>query len=120
MCSSYGTRTCLALGYISRYVSNLPSLWFAELIVSQDCIRYGHGSLWAAGMPWKLIDAAISNDFKYSVASDDKKAWTKTTGRNWDNTADPLDTKVKCPSCVTKIQVPWTTCGLPQNYSGDR
>lgn len=86
----------------------------------QDCLRYGYGSIWAAGMPWKLINSAIDEKFTYSVSKDCERVWGNRTELEWDNTSDPLEKEVDCPSCDDSFDVPWTTCGLPKDYDGDR
>lgn len=86
----------------------------------QDCLRYDYGPLWASGIPWKLVDAAIGNDLSYSVSAECKETWTSRTGSDWDNASDPLDKELRCPSCATKLRIPWTTCGVPKDYKGDR
>ncbi|KAL1904485.1 hypothetical protein Sste5344_009773 [Sporothrix stenoceras] len=79
----------------------------------EDCIRYGARDIWAAGMPWAPIHAAIGNEqFQYSNITDAAKArWTSLTELQWDNVDDPLVKQVKCPACYKTTEAPWTTCG---------
>ncbi|KAH7034662.1 uncharacterized protein B0I36DRAFT_82922 [Microdochium trichocladiopsis] len=84
----------------------------------EDCIRAGFGGLWAAGLPWEIINPCIDDTtFKYSVTSDGKANWTSSTGRSWDNAEDSLEKTIKCPICSATNTVPWTTCGMPENES---
>ena len=79
----------------------------------EDCIRYGARDIWAAGMPWAPVSAAIDNEqFTYTNVSNTAKAkWTALTGRAWDNVDDPATKNVQCPLCFKETSVPWTTCG---------
>ena len=76
-----------------------------------DCIRYGKMQLWASGMPWKAIDAAIDNDtFAYRPSDKARKAFEAATASPWDNLHEPPCVKLKCPRCKSQLDVPWTTC----------
>ncbi|UNI13725.1 hypothetical protein JDV02_000441 [Purpureocillium takamizusanense] len=116
---------------ISWREEDLPPLdvlmvWHAHMlsprVYLEDCLRYGHGPLWAAGMPWKLVRAALQekSDFSFTVGADCVESWEKRTGRDWENALDPLEKEMRCPSCGAELRIPWTTCGLPQEYDGDR
>ncbi|KAF7543120.1 hypothetical protein G7Z17_g10998 [Cylindrodendrum hubeiense] len=85
----------------------------------EDCVRAGYGQLWANGMPWNLVNAAIDQSFNYNVSDEDKARWIAMTGRAWDNVEDPLVKSVPCPVCVNHIEIPWTTCGLDENSKTD-
>ncbi|KAK0719288.1 hypothetical protein B0H67DRAFT_149849 [Lasiosphaeris hirsuta] len=85
----------------------------------EDSILAGLRSLWMTGMPWALVNAAINSDFAYSVSDDAKVRWAAKTGLSWENVGDPLIKTLRCPRCNTSLQVPWTTCGMPEDYNGD-
>ncbi|KAM0327175.1 hypothetical protein ACHAQA_006307 [Verticillium albo-atrum] len=90
-----------------------PRLYF------EDCLRYGHDSLWAGGMPWEVVNKAIDGGFKW-IATDDRVAnWTARTNLAWSNQDDADIKDLRCPACPEILSIPWTTCGLPKNYSGN-
>ncbi|KAI1138140.1 hypothetical protein F5Y05DRAFT_418995 [Hypoxylon sp. FL0543] len=97
-------------------------VWHAHMLnpraYLEDSILYCLNGLWMAGMPWKLVNRAIDADFNYNVSNDCKKAWESIIGRKWDNIEDPLVKPLKCPSCSTSHEIPWTTCALPEDYNG--
>ncbi|OTA68463.1 hypothetical protein K449DRAFT_461315 [Hypoxylon sp. EC38] len=97
-------------------------VWHAHMLnpraYLEDCILSYLNGLWIAGMPWKLVNDAIDTDFNYNVSNDCKKAWETIIGRKWDNIEDPIVKTLKCPSCSTSHQIPWTTCALPEDYDG--
>jgi hypothetical protein len=84
----------------------------------EDCIRFGHRALWLSGMPWRLVNAAINNEFAYNPADLAKARWVAETSRQWDNTADEMVKRMKCPACNAHLEIPWTTCGLGETYKG--
>ncbi|KAI1374192.1 hypothetical protein F4677DRAFT_172911 [Hypoxylon crocopeplum] len=86
----------------------------------EDCMLSCLNGLWMAGMPWKLVNDAIDTDFNYNVSNSCVKAWENIIGRKWDNTEDSLFKTLKCPtsSCSETHQIPWTTCGLPEEFDG--
>jgi hypothetical protein len=84
----------------------------------EDSMLAGLRIFWASGMPWGLVNKAIDTDFNYTVSPECKARWTHQTGLAWDNADDPLFKAVKCPTCSTMLQIPWTTCGLPADYAG--
>ena len=85
----------------------------------EDCMRVGHRPLWLAGLPWKLVNAAIDSDFNYNVSDEAKARWIANTGRAWDNAEDPMVKTIKCPCCSAPSDVPWTTCGLSETHKGE-
>ncbi|UKZ86598.1 uncharacterized protein TrAFT101_002424 [Trichoderma asperellum] len=85
----------------------------------EDAIRYGLGTFWASGMPWKLIHQAIDVDFNYNVSDEAKIHWSTTTGRRWRNLKDPVTRVVKCPFCQADNEVPWTTCGVNKDAQNE-
>ncbi|KAL6890448.1 hypothetical protein GGI43DRAFT_415921, partial [Trichoderma evansii] len=85
----------------------------------EDAIRYGLGTFWVSGMPWKLIHQAIDVDFNYNVSDNAKWHWSTTTGRRWRNHKDPMTRVVKCPFCQTDNEVPWTTCGVNKDAKNE-
>ncbi|KXH32314.1 hypothetical protein CSIM01_05736 [Colletotrichum simmondsii] len=98
-------------------------VWHAHMLnprlYLEDCLRYGHSSLWAAGIPWSIINAAIiSPSCEYVVSDACKAHWEANTNLAWYNEDDPDAKDVPCPACSTLVSIPWTTCGLPRDYSG--
>lgn len=85
----------------------------------EDAMLAGLRQFWATGMPWDLVAKAIDTDFNYNVSPQCKDRWTHQTGLAWDNTDDPLVKRLKCPRCSALIEIPWTTCGLPEDYMED-
>ncbi|OAA43412.1 alpha-ketoglutarate-dependent sulfonate dioxygenase [Beauveria brongniartii RCEF 3172] len=77
----------------------------------EDCMRYGMNSFWATGLPWKLINDAIGDDFAYNASADTQAIWVAQSGRSWLNQNDPLTKTLKCPYCPARYEAPWTTCG---------
>lgn len=71
-------------------------------------------------MPWKLVNEAISDDFTYTGNEGRIDSWTSRTEKDWENREDSLEKTLACPACSTENIIPWTTCGLPQDYKGDR
>ncbi|ORY57814.1 uncharacterized protein BCR38DRAFT_354067 [Pseudomassariella vexata] len=92
-------------------------VWHAHMlnprVYLEDCMRYGLKGLWNGGMPWKMVNEAIDTSFNYTASEECIKAWNKTTGREWDNTADSITKSLRCPACAEPHQVPWTTCRGP-------
>lgn len=86
----------------------------------EDCMRSGLRDMWTAGLPWKLVNEAIDTNFEYKVSEDCIAAWTSATGRAWDNTEDSMTKSLKCPACSELHEIPWTTCGLPEDSKGPR
>ncbi|KAF4832764.1 Glycine-rich domain-containing protein 1 [Colletotrichum tropicale] len=98
-------------------------VWHAHMlnprIYLEDCLRYGHAAVWAAGMPWAIVNAAIRGPAFEYVASDACVAhWTSRTNLAWRNEDDPDTKEIKCPSCATMVSVSWTTCGQEEGYQG--
>lgn len=75
----------------------------------EDCMRAGMRGFWSTGLPWKLINDAINEDFTYSVSDEAKKAWTARTNRPWDNVDEPATKIIQCPACRGRCSVPWTS-----------
>ncbi|KAK4462347.1 glycine-rich domain-containing protein 1 [Cladorrhinum samala] len=82
----------------------------------EDCLLAGRRSIWHAGMPWNVVDKAIDSNFDYKVSSNTKDEWTLSTGRQWENVGDLLVKYLRCPCCKFTNEIPWTTCGLPEDY----
>ncbi|KAI9172315.1 hypothetical protein HJFPF1_01815 [Paramyrothecium foliicola] len=99
-------------------------VWHAHLLnprfYLEDCLRFGHRSIWAAGLPWHHINAAIDEQFNFSVDEACIQNWTARTGKNWLNAEDSLDKETPCFGCGAILNIPWTTCGLPRDYTGDK
>jgi hypothetical protein len=83
-------------------------------------MRAGRREMWTAGLPWSVVNEAIDTSFEYTVSEDCKSAWKSATGRAWDNTEDSMTKSLKCPACSEQHEIPWTTCGLPEDSKGPR
>lgn len=77
----------------------------------EDCARLGLKDLWATGIPWSAINAAIDRDFNYNIPEAAKADFMRSTGYQWDNSDDSLTKVLNCPRCNALNEVPWTTCG---------
>ncbi|GJC77463.1 glycine-rich domain-containing protein 1 [Colletotrichum liriopes] len=101
-----------------------PMVWNADTLpplAHKDCLRYGHGALWAAGMPWPVVNKAIAGaTFDYDVSDACIAQWEARTSRAWRNEDDPDTKQIRCPSCPAMVSVPWTTCGQPRDYKGTK
>ncbi|KAI1871097.1 hypothetical protein JX265_006137 [Neoarthrinium moseri] len=86
----------------------------------EDCIRAGRRDLWTAGFPWKLVNEAVDSSFNYQVSQGCTTAWTTATGRAWHNVGDSVMKTLKCPACLERLEIPWTTCGVPEDFKGPR
>ncbi|KAH7403060.1 hypothetical protein BKA64DRAFT_668255 [Cadophora sp. MPI-SDFR-AT-0126] len=75
----------------------------------EDCIRFGLKDLWATGMPWSAVNAAIDVRFSYSPSEEARRSFA-VTGHEWDNRMDSMTKIVNCPRCSQALEVPWTTC----------
>ncbi len=76
----------------------------------EDCIRYGLKDLWATGMPWNAVNAAIDTTFNYTVPEEARTNFSEATSHKWDNAEDSLTKDLYCPKCTQQLEVPWTTC----------
>jgi hypothetical protein len=83
----------------------------------EDCIRFGMPNLWATGMPWAVVNAAIDINFNYTVRDEAKASFVTATGHKWDNAEDSLVKKLNCPRCQQALEIPWTTLGLSEKPS---
>lgn len=83
----------------------------------EDCIRFTLPDLWATGMPWKTVNAAIDTSFKYNVPNEGKKRFVAATGQKWSNAEDPQTKTLFCPRCTQQLAIPWTTCGKSEKPS---
>jgi hypothetical protein len=85
----------------------------------EDAMLAGLRQVWVTGMPWHIVDKAINTEFNYTVSDACKTLWTHQTGLAWKNVDDPLTKKIKCPRCDNMMKIPWTSCGLPEDYVPD-
>ncbi|CRK11061.1 hypothetical protein BN1708_010005 [Verticillium longisporum] len=97
-------------------------VWHAQMLnprlYFEDCLRYGHDSIWAGGMPWDVVNKAIDGQFNWISTGDRLANWTARTDAAWKNQDDTDIKELRCPACPATVQIPWTTCGLPKGYSG--
>ncbi|KAK8050282.1 hypothetical protein PG994_012012 [Apiospora phragmitis] len=109
--------------------SSLPPLdvllvWHCHMLSPrtflEDCLRWGYSHLWHSGMPWTEINAALRPNFEYEVTEECKESWHDRTGLAWSNRDDPDIKPLRCPVCFDWDTYPWTTCGLPRDYKGDK
>lgn len=80
----------------------------------EDTMRAGLVEYWTAGMPWKAVSESITVNFEENASEVAKSNWL-LTGRQWNNSADPMVKTLKCPWCKVDMQVPWTTCGAVED-----
>ena len=85
----------------------------------EDCMLSGLRRFWSNGMPWSLVNAAITTSFAYNVTPACKKSWTTLTGLAWSNADDPLTITLPCPRCAINLRVPWTTCSRISTHPFD-
>ena len=83
----------------------------------EDCIRFDLKDLWATGLPWPAVNAAIDTGFNYSVPDAGKAAFVEQTGLNWTNEGDSLTKTLLCPRCNQQLNIPWTTSGQNEKLS---
>ncbi len=83
----------------------------------EDCIRFGLKDLWATGMPWTAVNAAIDTSFNYIIPEEGKLAFVNKTRHNWNNAEDSLTKTLYCPRCTQKLDIPWTTCAQNEKTS---
>ncbi|KAH8596636.1 hypothetical protein B0O99DRAFT_685632 [Bisporella sp. PMI_857] len=76
----------------------------------EDCIRFSLKNLWATGMPWQAVNAAINTNFSYTVPDGGIADFMAKTGHCWNNADDPLTKSIHCPRCSQALEIPWTTC----------
>lgn len=97
-------------------------VWHAHMLnprdYLEDCIRTGRQELWAAGMPWDLVNRAIDASFAYRVPNNCPAIWKAATGREWSNDQDSPKKGLNCPTCANPCSIPWTTCSFPENSNG--
>ena len=83
-----------------------------------DCIRSGKINLWATGMPWQAVTAAIDNgSFEYRPSEAAQKHFTSQTGHPWSNLEEPPFATMTCPKCRETYHPEWTTCTSAQHWS---
>ncbi|KAL7788272.1 hypothetical protein V8C37DRAFT_388540 [Trichoderma ceciliae] len=122
--------------YIDFTTSGAPLPWKDELLPPLDVLMVMHTHMlnprafledtmranlieyWSAGMPWQIVNEAISTDFTYRACDEAQTCWVSRTERSWANQDDPMIKLLKCPWCKMDMQVPWTTCGTAEN--GDK
>lgn len=80
----------------------------------EDTMRAGLVEYWTSGMPWKAVSEGITVNFEEAPSEVAKTNWLRT-GRQWNNSADPMVKTLKCPWCKVDMQVPWTTCGAVED-----
>ncbi|GKT42907.1 uncharacterized protein ColSpa_03088 [Colletotrichum spaethianum] len=109
-------------------VDTLPPLdvlmiWHSHMLnpraFLEDTMRWGLRKFWTTGMPWAQVNQAIDSKFNYKVPDQAKSNWETATGRSWDNLEEPMVKVLGCPACKRTMEVPWTTCGLPEMYKGE-
>ncbi|KAM0595135.1 hypothetical protein ACHAPN_005446 [Verticillium nonalfalfae] len=98
------------VGRTSRYVGFVqeakPMKWTEEMLPP------------LGGMPWDVVNKAIDSQFNWTSTGDRLANWTARTDAAWKNQDDTDIKELRCPACPAIVQVPWTTCGLPNGYSG--
>lgn len=62
-------------------------------------------------MPWDIVSGCLaSDDFEYDATEASKSNWKNATGLSWNNMSDLSHVDVVCPSCISQMRFPWTTC----------
>ncbi|KAL2255371.1 hypothetical protein VTK26DRAFT_3506 [Humicola hyalothermophila] len=124
--SHFPTDTSATLAWGEQMLPPLDVLmvWHTHMLnprsFLEDAMRAGMRHFWVTGMPWALVDKAIDNNaFTYNVSDTCKAMWTEMTGLPWDGTTHAMTKVIKCPRCSTSMSIPWTTCGLPEDYHQD-
>lgn len=99
-------------------------IWHAHMLnpraFLEDTMRYGLRAFWTTGMPWEQVNGLIDGQFNYNGTAAAKANWEATTGRAWNNVDEPAVKFLPCPACKEIVEVPWTTCGLPELFKGDQ
>lgn len=94
-------------------------VWHAHMLnprdYLEDCMRTGLTDLWNSGMPWDLVSEAIDTSFNYKPSDESIEVWESSTGRRWSNADDSITKSLKCPSCNTAHEIPWTTYGMAED-----
>ncbi|KAK4154673.1 hypothetical protein C8A00DRAFT_14193, partial [Chaetomidium leptoderma] len=101
-------------------VQDVLMVWHSHMLnpraFLEDAMLAGMRSFWASGLPWHLVNKAIDTDFNYSVSADCKARWTVLTRLPWDNTDGSSSKEILCPGCGNLLEIPWTTCGHPEDH----
>ncbi|KAF6803226.1 alpha-ketoglutarate-dependent sulfonate dioxygenase [Colletotrichum sojae] len=99
-------------------------VWHAHMLnpraFLEDSMRWGRRRFWTTGMPWEQVNGLIDGQFNYNGTQAAKASWEATTGRAWHNVDEPAVRFMSCPTCKEMVEVPWTTCGLPELFKGDK
>ena len=83
----------------------------------EDCVRFGLKDLWATGIPWPAVNAAIDTSFNYTVPEEGMSMFLAKAGHNWNNAEDSLTKSIYCPRCQQQLEIPWTTCAQSEKTS---
>jgi hypothetical protein len=76
--------------------------------------------VWATGMPWKAINAAIDNStFEYAPGEEARRRWEAVTHHHWDNLSETYPVKIPCPRCRRDVDTPWSTCDNRSAWTGE-
>ena len=74
--------------------------------------------LWASGIPWQAVMAAIDNgSFVYNPSDAARKHFESQTRHPWDNLREPPVATFFCSKCKTKYNTEWTTCTSERHWS---
>lgn len=95
-------------------------IWHAYMLnprtYLEDCVRLGLGGIWAADMPWGLLNQSLIADldrnngmmYSYNPGTKAKADFELMTGLPWESLDDKSPTKeLLCPSCGTLNYCPW-------------
>lgn len=100
--------------YILTFNQDVLMVWHSLMLnprsYLEDCMRFGLKDLWATGMPWHAVNAAIDTYFNYQVPEAAKERFANATGHHWSNSKDHTSKKLNCPRCTQELKIPWTTC----------
>lgn len=88
-------------------------VWHSFMLNSRsyfaDCIRFKNLNLWAMGMPWYAVNAAIDNDhFEYKPGANARELFEVTAGMQWAPDVKSYFVEISCPKCLKTSPAPWT------------
>lgn len=81
----------------------------------EDCMRFQASNMWTAGMPWQQVNNLIDLEFNYNATEPTKVMWNVQMRRAWENAEDSMVKRISCPCCKQSVDIPWTTCSLPED-----
>lgn len=75
----------------------------------EDCLRQSKMNVWAAGLPWNIINEYTDNrTFLFNPGKEAKMNFETASGLYWDNLLENSTKPLPCFSCKQELLVPWT------------